>query len=212
MTSKLLNLLTEYKSEYQLKYRKAKIYHGGQDYDLSKRWYVYYSFRHPSTGKMKQQAPVYLNANRDYKTKEDRLRFLRQVKDQLNELLDSGFSPYEDNFVQSKLNGVDALAYALDLKKKTLKGGAEGRTFKDYESRIKSFEKYLGRTGLINLGEIYAIVTNEFRTIKIVTESDNKENLTLIPYNKSQEFVNQEIPKSLIQQMYAVKGSIKKFF
>lgn len=64
----------------------------------------------------------------------------------------------------------------------------------------------------IPYGEIYAIVTEEFRTIKIVTASEDPEMLKLIPYNKSTEFVSQDIPKKLINQMYAVKGSIKKFF
>ena len=54
--SKILELLcTEYEKVYVLKMKKnysiPKIYHGGDDYDLTKRWYVYYSNRHPETGK-----------------------------------------------------------------------------------------------------------------------------------------------------------------
>ncbi|HDZ15003.1 MAG TPA: hypothetical protein ENH60_08925, partial [Pricia sp.] len=29
------------------KYKEPKIYHGGDNFDLSKRWYVYYSFAKP---------------------------------------------------------------------------------------------------------------------------------------------------------------------
>lgn len=61
-------------------------------------------------------------------------------------------------------------------------------------------------------GEIYAIITTEHRTIKIVTAHENNDLLTLIPYNKSPEFISQSIPKKLITNIYAVKGSIKKFF
>tara|TARA_A100000164_G_scaffold364480_1_gene382823 strand:+ start:667 stop:1308 length:642 start_codon:yes stop_codon:yes gene_type:complete len=61
-------------------------------------------------------------------------------------------------------------------------------------------------------GEVYAIYTEEHRTIKIVTEGKDDEHLTLIPYNKSREFVEQQIPKSIIKQMFRVNGSIKKFF
>ena len=54
--SNILELLcTEYENVYGLKMKKKYsnpvIYHGGDDYDLTKRWYVYYSYRHPETGK-----------------------------------------------------------------------------------------------------------------------------------------------------------------
>lgn len=46
-------LIEEIKSAYNEKpmknYVLAKIYHGGKTYDLTKRWYVYYSFQNPST-------------------------------------------------------------------------------------------------------------------------------------------------------------------
>ena len=55
--SRLLSLLcTEYGNEYGFKMKKdysiPKIYHGRDDYDITKRRYVYYSFRHPETGKL----------------------------------------------------------------------------------------------------------------------------------------------------------------
>ena len=62
------------------------------------------------------------------------------------------------------------------------------------------------------LGEVYAIYTNEHRTIKIVTAGKDEDHLSLIPYNKSEEFIKQQIPKSIIKQMFRVHGSIKKFF
>lgn len=64
----------------------------------------------------------------------------------------------------------------------------------------------------IPFGEIYAVLTEEHKTIKIVTAGKDEDHLTLVPYNKSREFVEQQIPKKLIHQMYRVKGSIKKFF
>lgn len=62
------------------------------------------------------------------------------------------------------------------------------------------------------LGEIYALVTDEFRTIKIIGKGKDDDHLTLIPYNKSSEFSEQQIPKRLINGLFRVKGSIKKFF
>lgn len=61
-------------------------------------------------------------------------------------------------------------------------------------------------------GEIYAIVSDEFRTIKIIGKSEIEGNFKLIPYSKSPEFSEQDIPKSIIKEVYRVKGSLKKFF
>lgn len=61
-------------------------------------------------------------------------------------------------------------------------------------------------------GEIYAIITEEYRTIKIVGQGQDADHYTLIPYSKSDEFSRQPIPKSMIRQIFQVKGSIKKFF
>jgi SOS-response transcriptional repressor LexA len=61
-------------------------------------------------------------------------------------------------------------------------------------------------------GEIYAIVTNEFRTIKIIGKGDDKDHYNLIPYSKSPEFSTQPIPKNIINHVFKVQGSIKKFF
>jgi len=62
------------------------------------------------------------------------------------------------------------------------------------------------------LGEIYAIITDDFRTIKILGKGKDDNHLNLIPYNKSAEFTQQEIPISLIGDIFRVIGSIKKFF
>lgn len=61
-------------------------------------------------------------------------------------------------------------------------------------------------------GEIYAIVSEEFRTVKIIGQSEKNNCFKLIPYSKSPEFSEQDMPKKLIQQIYRVKGSLKKFF
>jgi integrase len=84
--------------EHKLKIKKnfsaPKIYnaHG----DLSKRWYVYFSFRDPQTGKLKRQQNIYGNVNL-YKTKEERLSILSSFRRNLLNLLKEGYNPYEDN-------------------------------------------------------------------------------------------------------------------
>ena len=72
--------------------------------------------------------------------------------------------------------------------------------------RIESWKDFLP------FGEIYAVITDEHRTIKIVTQGKDEDHFTLVPYNKSKEFVEQQIPKKLINNVYRVKGTIKKFF
>lgn len=61
-------------------------------------------------------------------------------------------------------------------------------------------------------GEIYGIVTDEYRTVKRIRPSNQKGFVRLIPANKSPEFCEQEIPIKMIRRIYAVLGSIRKFF
>lgn len=61
-------------------------------------------------------------------------------------------------------------------------------------------------------GEIYGIVTEEYRTVKRIRLSQKEGFVRLIPSNKSEEFCEQEIPISMILKVYAVLGSIRKFF
>ncbi|WP_282071353.1 tyrosine-type recombinase/integrase [Polaribacter atrinae] len=64
--------------------------------DLSKRWYVYFSFKDPETGKMKRMGNIYGKAN-NYKTKEARLTILTSYRKNLLFLLKKGFNPFVDN-------------------------------------------------------------------------------------------------------------------
>ncbi len=64
--------------------------------DLSKRWYVYFSFRNPATGKLQRMKNIYGKTNL-YKTKEERLLFLTSYRKNLLLLLKEGFNPFEDN-------------------------------------------------------------------------------------------------------------------
>ena len=97
--SLLTDFLTfEYANAYVLSNSKQfsapKIYDAGGD--LTKRWYVYYSFRNPKTGKLERQTPIYGGANK-YKTKTDRMEVLSMYRRSLHDFLKRGFNPYEDN-------------------------------------------------------------------------------------------------------------------
>lgn len=61
-------------------------------------------------------------------------------------------------------------------------------------------------------GEIYAIITEDFRTVKILQDGKDQEHFALIPYSKDPNFKTQQLPKELVKQVFKVKGAIKKFF
>ena len=92
----------EYKSAYESAYdlplkkqfSNPKIYSAKGD--LSKRWYVYFSYRNPSTGKLTRQTPFYGNVN-TFKTKEERMLALSIYRMTILKFLKQGYSPYEDN-------------------------------------------------------------------------------------------------------------------
>lgn len=61
-------------------------------------------------------------------------------------------------------------------------------------------------------GEIYAIVTEEMRTVKYVTRSELKDHIRLVPENKSACYGDyQDIPLSNIRKMFRVVGSVHLF-
>lgn len=63
----------------------------------------------------------------------------------------------------------------------------------------------------IQYGEIYAIVMDTIRTVKILRKSSNPEKLRFVPVNL-QEYDEQEFDISRIRQVYEVLGCISKFF
>jgi len=133
-------------------YIEAKIYHGGKDYDLSKRWYVYYSLI-GSDGKMKRQTPLTFKVNRRFKKKDERLRELNKIRNFINYYLENEWDLGKKN---PQLNGYTAescLDYALSVKKSEVKE----TTYKDYESRVKQFKHFLESKG--QLHELITAIT-----------------------------------------------------
>ena len=146
--SKILELLyTEYKNVYGLEMKKKfstpKIYHGGKDYDLNKRWYVYYSYRNPETGKLERQSPIFAKFNQLHKSKKERLKNFKVLRDALEELLEQGYSPYKDKDSTDDFSARSVLEYALILKKSTVATS----TYKGYMTRVGVFKSYLKRKG-----------------------------------------------------------------
>jgi transcriptional regulator with XRE-family HTH domain len=62
--------------------------------------------------------------------------------------------------------------------------------------------------GLIAYGEVYLVITSEFRTIKYIRKNDNKELVTLRSANDKYDDVEVELDK--IIKLYHVKGKIER--
>ncbi len=62
----------------------------------------------------------------------------------------------------------------------------------------------------IVFGDVYVVTTQEFNFVRIITKGSVDNTLRLIPINKNNEFCEQEIDKSLITYIYAVKGVVKQ--
>ncbi len=150
--------------------------------DLNKRWYVYFSYRNPQTGKLQRMQNIYGKAN-NYKTKEDRIFVLTLYKRNLLKLLKEGFNPFEDNtelLAKRKANNAvltkqqegepkteekdvnapkirlkDAFEFGLKLKEKIL----NKTTKRAYDNRIKNFLKW---------------IADEHPEIKTIDELDRK--------------------------------------
>jgi integrase len=63
---------------------------------LKKSWFIYYSFRDAKTDKLIRMPNIKAGANR-FKTKTERLNYLKTLRDALEFLLEKGFNPYTDN-------------------------------------------------------------------------------------------------------------------
>lgn len=63
----------------------------------------------------------------------------------------------------------------------------------------------------IQYGEIYAVVLDTIRTIKIIRRSPDPDTLRFVPINTA-DYDAQDYPKRRILHVYEVIGSISKFF
>ena len=105
----------EHDLEHKTKFSTPKIFDAKGD--LSKRWYIYFSYRNPRTGKLKRMKNIYGKAHR-FKTKESRYSVLNLYKRRLLKLLKEGYNPFEDNtkFHSEKLKVISQKATILQPK------------------------------------------------------------------------------------------------
>lgn len=106
--------------------------------DLSKNWYIYYSFRNPVNDKLTRQKNVYISKKK-YTTYEARMKRAFEIRDALTSLLEKGkYNPYETDKYKN-----DSLAHqvvkSLEFKAKYL----AQTSIDDLKYRVKFFLAYL---------------------------------------------------------------------
>lgn len=146
--SKITRLLQiEYKNEYVLGYRK--LYSEPKVYDakgnIKSRWYVYYSFRNPKTLLLERQPPIYAGVNQ-FKILKERKEAIEVLRKSVSLILKNGFNPFDDETTVDQIKKhtiVQAVDFVLQLKKNSHKESS----FRDFESRINQFKKWLLNNG-----------------------------------------------------------------
>ena len=160
MTSLLIALKSAYKNAYSVKpYSDVKIYPSiisekskftdTEKKELTKkgfRWYVYFSYLDPETGKMKRQPPITLNVNRQYPNFNDRRKRILIIRDEVQNLLENGYSPYPNNTELKTFSIRSAVSFALKLKNQSV----NPTTYSDYQSRCEKFKEYLNNRNLLD--------------------------------------------------------------
>jgi integrase len=175
MTVFFEKLKSVYESVYKMKkYTDPKIYHGGKDFDLSKRWYIYYSYLNPDTDKMTMQTPVALSLNKQYKTVSERLKHFKILRESMIKILKDGYSPYESNIEEEMYTAESCLDYTLSLKKSTL---AE-TSYLDYENKTAMFKQYLKSHGYLkqNIKSINKRLINNYLDYLLTKENSSPAN------------------------------------
>lgn len=195
----------EHRFEHQMNFTTPKIYHGGKTFDLSKRWYIYYKFKHPSSGKLIRQDNEYFDFNK-YKTVKERLYRINIMRDRMELELKNGFSPYVTLTEEKKFTIEDSLNFCLSLKEKSV----SETTYKDYKFRVNQFILYLTNRRL-NSSDVSKIkkrhVLGFLNEILINTSSRSRNNAKSSLSAIFTELENQErIEKNFIKSIPSIKS------
>lgn len=112
---------------------------------LSKDWCICWSYR--KSKNLIRQDNIKGGVNK-FKTKAERLKLLKSLKKHLVELLDSGFSPYDNTThllsEPTKISIEEAIKFSLEIWERTIASS----TYSDYKSKLNKFYHYLKKNGL----------------------------------------------------------------
>lgn len=219
-----VHLLNEYANAYVLtakkNYSEPKIYDANGN--LAKRWYVYFSFRNPETGKLEKQTPIYGGAN-NFKTKQERYEVLNAYRKSLKKLLEEGLSPYDDNEnaltitpekpifqttiakEETSIAISEAFATAIKIKQSVL----SKTSFPGFNSNIKRFEKWLLAKGLANVNAITKKIVIEYLNEVLENTSARTRNNTRIDLGSLFQTLedNEIIHENFIKKINVLKAT-----
>lgn len=181
------NVKKEYAKEYQNEYdgmksevlfSKPKIYNANGD--ITKRWYVYFSYRNPETGKMERQPPIYLHLN-SIKNFKERTKEIHKVRNIVEQMLKDGSVPtkFQQIWSYSEEKAIDihsAIQKSLEVAKVTMKESS----YNDYKYRLPKFERWLNERNFQgkNVSEITRkTVTNFLNDVLLETSPRNRNNM-----------------------------------
>ena len=156
--------------------------------DKYKRWYVYYYFRNKE-GKMVKQPSIFFKINQENRDFDSRYLKIHRVRKIIENLLKSGFTPYELEEEESieliKENDNNTAFSALDFALELKKNSVSDKTFIDYKHRISKFKKHLKDRYLndIPIKNITKKDINEFLNSVLVNSSPRNRNNTLSVLN-----------------------------
>lgn len=154
---------------------------------LEKDWFVWWSYRHPDTGKLTRQ-PNSIKGGANYqKTKRDRLKILKLYQKSLIKLLNDGYNPYSTNqeyqdfehvIGNKEKNSVKyAFNRALEIKKKEV----GERAYKGYKYSIDRLEKHLQKKGVIYIRDVKQEHVSDFLSqFSPRTSNNNKANIRAV--------------------------------
>lgn len=135
-----LEKMTDKPLTKNIAYKEPEIYDAGGD--MSKQWFVFYSYKNPETGKF-QRFKIFRDIN-SHKLKSERIEAAKSIRVAMSELLAEGFCPFElyrpelDDFTVSN---------CIDTFLKSVEGGIRKKTFKKYDLYLKIFKEWLIKNG-----------------------------------------------------------------
>jgi integrase len=133
--------------------------------DLSKRWFVYYSYLNPATGKMKRFKRY--DGFNDLSSVDARLKHAEALISQINRKFDSGWNPFQDNerFLYKNVSSTIVevgdignpiatpeftIEYFLNYSLERKRGEIREISFASYYSQIQVFLRWLRKCKLDN--------------------------------------------------------------
>lgn len=144
-----------YGNAYEMKnkglYTKPRIYDANGD--ITKRWYVYFSYLNPKTNKMERQTPLYYGIN-NLKDVAERRAAAKQLRDMVEDVLKNGYSPYEEGYTEEKVITIEK---AIELGLENAQATMKETSFKDHKYRLLNFQKWLYENGF--KGRVFSVIT-----------------------------------------------------